>query len=92
MSHNRLEHVLMFLHIVNKEDQPKPATNTAPGTHLKIRPPLKELELEENLKSVHDPEVELAVDELRMPWRGRLGFKRYVQSEQIQYGIKMYFC
>ncbi|KAK7473834.1 hypothetical protein BaRGS_00034941, partial [Batillaria attramentaria] len=89
MSRSRFEDILQFLHVVDNTFQPA-ADQPGRDKLFKIRPFLDAFT--KACKECYDPKEKIAVDESIMPWKGRLGFKQYIPSKPVKYGIKMYFA
>ena len=54
----------------------------------KIRPVLTHFR--NRMLQLYYPSRELSLDESMMGWRGRLGFRQYIQGKRHKYGIKIY--
>ncbi|KAL8582146.1 hypothetical protein ACOMHN_004065 [Nucella lapillus] len=89
MSRNRFEAILMAFHL-NDNTQNLPRDD--PGYKLfKIQPLLSKLQ--DRFAAVYHPRQNLSIDESMMPWRGRVGFRQFIPSKPVRYGIKMYlYC
>jgi hypothetical protein len=43
-----------------------------------------------NFQNVMEPDEDLAVDEILVTFRGRLGFKQYIPGKSHKYGVKLF--
>ncbi|XP_037397374.1 piggyBac transposable element-derived protein 2-like [Pygocentrus nattereri] len=79
---NRFEQILSYMHFVdNYSLGPKNADR-----FVKIRPVLDALK--ETFQSALDPEEFQSVDEMMIPYKGRLSIKQYVPKKPKPWGIK----
>lgn len=46
--------------------------------------------LKNKFKRIYIPEENICIDESLFAWKGRLGFRQYVPSKRLRYGIKIY--
>uniref|UniRef100_A0AAR2KQS2 PiggyBac transposable element-derived protein domain-containing protein n=1 Tax=Pygocentrus nattereri TaxID=42514 RepID=A0AAR2KQS2_PYGNA len=81
---NRFEQILSYMHFVdNYSLDPKNADR-----FVKIRPVLDALK--ETFPSALDPEEFQSVDEMMIPYKGRLSIKQYVPKKPKPWGIKVW--
>ncbi|KAG9262590.1 piggyBac transposable element-derived protein 3-like, partial [Astyanax mexicanus] len=81
---NRFEQILRYMHFVdNYSLDPKNADR-----FVKIRPVLDALK--ETFQSALDPEEFQSVDEMMIPYKGRLSIKQYVPKKPKPWGIKVW--
>uniref|UniRef100_A0A3B1KJ79 PiggyBac transposable element-derived protein domain-containing protein n=1 Tax=Astyanax mexicanus TaxID=7994 RepID=A0A3B1KJ79_ASTMX len=81
---NRFEQILRYMHFVdNYSLDPKNADR-----FVKIRPVLDALK--ETFQSALDPEEFQSVDEMMIPYKGRLSIKQYVPKKTQPWGIKVW--
>ncbi|KAG7236450.1 hypothetical protein INR49_000928 [Caranx melampygus] len=81
---NRCEQILSYMHFVdNYSLDPENADR-----FVKIRPVLDALK--ETFRSALDPEEFQSVDEMMIPYKGRLSIKQYVPKKPKPWGIKVW--
>ena len=83
MSRNRFQLLLRFLHF---EDNENP--NCESAKLYKIERITREII--NNFKEAQDPGEDIVIDETMIPFRGRLGFRQYIQEKTHKYGIKLF--
>lgn len=81
MSRNRFLLILRAMHFTTYETEEQ-------NKLAKIRPLLNLFNT--TMEEVYYPSRELALDESMVLWKGRLGFRQYLQNKRHKYGIKLY--
>ena len=83
MSRNRFQLLLRFLHF---EDNENPNCESAKLYKIERIT----CEIINNFKEAQDPGEDIVIDETMIPFRGRLGFRKYIQGKTPKYGIKLF--
>ncbi|KAF5281757.1 hypothetical protein FQR65_LT14552 [Abscondita terminalis] len=82
MPRNKFEMLLRFWHFSNNEEAPEN------DRLFKVRH-IVEL-LTKNYQTIMKPDLQIAVDETMVPFRGRLIFRQYIPGKRHKYGIKLF--
>ncbi|XP_050063343.1 piggyBac transposable element-derived protein 4-like [Aphis gossypii] len=82
MSRNRFELILRFWHFSDNEQAPEN------DRIFKVRNLIQKIV--NNFQNAMEPEEMMAVDETKVPFRGRLKFKQYIPGKAHKYGIKLF--
>lgn len=83
MSRNRFELLLRMLHFNDNEGV------FQNDDRLRKISPLVDM-LKERFQSVLIPQRDICIDETLVPFRGRLGFRQYIQNKRHKFGIKLF--
>lgn len=89
MCRNRLYQIMMMFHL-NDNHNNLPSHDPLHVKKFKIKPLIDHLA--SHFQEVCVPEENIAVDESMIPWRERVGFRQFLPSKPIRYGMKLYLC
>ena len=87
MNRDRYLHILRYLHFTDNRNEPD-TTDENFDRLWKIRD-LFEI-LNDTFSKFYNPSENLAIDEVIVPFKGRVIFKQYIPKKRKRFGIKMF--
>lgn len=86
MTVNRFSEIKRFLHFTNNESKPN-SNDPSSDKYWKLRPILSMLH--DSFHAAATPEVNVEIDEMVVPFKGRSSQKQYLKSKPKKWGFKV---
>lgn len=87
MSRNRFSQIWRFLHFCDEANIPA-ADDPNRDKLFKVRPMLDLLL--PRFQSVYVPSKNISIDESMIPFKGRIGFRQFIATKRVRFGIKVW--